>query len=80
MQKLGALDANFFYSETPRNPNHVASVQKFELPEGTDRGEFVSGLKAFMAARIHLVPYLTRKIQFIPGGFDHPVWVTACML
>jgi WS/DGAT/MGAT family acyltransferase len=30
-----------------------------------------------MAARIHLVPYLARKIQFIPGGFDHPVWVNA---
>lgn len=77
MQKLGALDANFLYSETPRNPNHVASLQKFELPEGTDAGDFVSGLKAYMAARIHLVPYLARKIQFIPGGFDHPVWVTA---
>ncbi len=76
MQKLGAIDANFLYSETPRNPNHVASLQKFELPGGTTPGEFVCGLKAFMAARIHLVPYLTRKIQFVPGGLDHPVWIS----
>lgn len=77
MQKLGALDANFLYSESPRNPNHVASLQKFELPDGTTASDFVRGLKTFMASRIHLVPYLTRKIQFIPGGLDHPVWISA---
>jgi diacylglycerol O-acyltransferase len=76
MKKLGAMDANFLYSETPSSPNHVASLQIFELPEHQSESQFISGLKAFMAARIDLVPYLTRKLQLTPGGFDHPVWVS----
>ncbi len=75
VRKLGAVDANFFYSETANNPNHIASLQKFELPTGVSSSAFISGLKTFMAKRSHLVPYLTRKVQFMPGGFDHPVWV-----
>lgn len=76
MQQLGAQDANFLYSETTRNPNHVASVQKFELPQATTSSDFVAGLKGFMAARLHLVPYLTRKIRFSPGNLDHPFWIS----
>jgi len=76
MKKLGTVDANFLYSETPTNPNHVASVQIFELPENQSSSEFIEGLKTFMAARIHLVPYLTRKLQFTPFGLDHPVWIS----
>jgi WS/DGAT/MGAT family acyltransferase len=76
MKKIGAMDANFLYGETASNPNHIASLQVFELPLSAQATQFIEGLKTFMAARIHLVPYLTRKLQFTPGGFDHPVWVS----
>ncbi len=76
MDKLGMLDANFLYSETDKMMNHIASLQQFELPTGVSAGEFVTGLRAFLTDRIHLVPYLTRKIKFIPGGLDHAVWVS----
>lgn len=77
MQKLGALDANFLYTETGLTPNHVASVQKFELPEGITPQAFVLGLKEFLQARLHLVPYLHRKLKWVPGNLDHPFWVEA---
>jgi WS/DGAT/MGAT family acyltransferase len=75
MQKLGALDANFLYTETDRTPNHVSSVQIFELPDNCAIDEFVLGLKTFFMQRIHLVPYLTRVLRFVPGNIDHPVWI-----
>ena len=76
MNKLGALDANFLYTETDKMVNHVASVQVMQLPDGTDPAHFVEGLKTYTEARLHLVPYLHRKLKFVPGNFDHPVWIT----
>lgn len=77
MQKLGALDANFLYTETELTPNHIASVQRFELPEGVSSSEYIDGLKGYFMERLHLVPYLHRKLKFVPGNLDHPLWVEA---
>ena len=41
MYKLGALDAGFLYNETELSPQHIASVQVLELPEGVTEAEFV---------------------------------------
>ena len=76
MQKLAALDANFLYTETDRMPNHISAFQILELPGGTDVDDFIANIKRGYMERLHLVPYLYRKIQFTPGNFDHPVWVT----
>ncbi len=75
MYKLGALDAGFLYNETDRSPQHIASVQILELPEGVDEAQFVENVKSLMAERIHLVPYFTNKLRFVPFNLDHPVWV-----
>jgi diacylglycerol O-acyltransferase len=75
MQKLAALDANFLYSESKKTPNHISSVQMFDLPFECNVDEFISRLKDYFMERIHLVPYLTRKLKFTPGNIDHPVWV-----
>jgi len=75
MQKIGALDANFFYNETARSPAHVASVQIFELPEQVSGKNFHLGVQEYLGRRLHLVPYLARKPLFVPGNFDHPFWV-----
>lgn len=76
MQKLAALDANFLYTETERMPNHISSFQILELPEGITVDGFIEGIKLGYQERLHLLPYLYRKVQFVPGNFDHPVWVT----
>ncbi len=75
MVKLGALDAGFLYSETNRSPQHIASVQILELPEGVAAEQFVEQFKAMLLQRIHRVAYFTNKLQFVPFGLDHPVWV-----
>jgi len=73
--KLGALDAGFLYGETENCPQHIASVQVLELPEGTSEDEFVRRLKTLLMERIHLVPYFTNRLQRVPFDLDHPVWV-----
>ncbi len=78
MQKLAAADASFLYSETPRCPNHVASVQIFELPGDTTSGAFIEELKLFISNRVDLVPYLTRKLQLDNANLDHPFWISDC--
>lgn len=75
MDKLGALDAGFLYNESDRSPQHVASLQIMELPAGVEAKPFVDGLKRFLLQRIHLVPYLTNKLQMVPFALDHPVWI-----
>jgi diacylglycerol O-acyltransferase len=75
MDKLGALDANFLYTETDSMLNHIASIQRLRLPEGKDQQEFIAEFKAQLMTRLHLIPYLTRKLQEVPGQLDHPFWV-----
>lgn len=75
MYKLSATDAGFLYAETPLCPMHVASVQVMALPDGVSEDEFIASLKPFIAARKHLVPYLTNRLQATPFDLDHPLWV-----
>ncbi|XOV90413.1 MAG: wax ester/triacylglycerol synthase family O-acyltransferase [Pseudomonadota bacterium] len=75
MQRLGATDANFLYTETDLTPNHIASVQRLALPHGVSEQAFVEDLKQYVASRAHLIPYMQRRLQFLPGNFDHPFWV-----
>jgi WS/DGAT/MGAT family acyltransferase len=75
LYKLGALDAGFLYNETDKCPQHIASVQILDLPDGVSSDEFVERLKAMLMQRIHLVPYFTNRLQQVPFELDHPVWV-----
>lgn len=75
MYKLAGLDAAFLYAETQRAPQHIASVQVLELPEGVDPDSFIGNLKQLLRDRAHLVPYITNRLQWVPFQLDHPVWV-----
>ncbi len=75
MEQLGAVDATFLYSETDSMLNHIASIQRLSLPEETDIPTFIGEFKALLMTRLHLIPYLTRKLQAAPGQIDHPFWV-----
>ena len=74
MNKLSFNDAAFLYAETPSTPMHIAAVQHFELPDGRATN-FFDDLKTYIAARVHLISFMTRKLAETPYGFDHPVWV-----
>ncbi len=75
MDKLQATDAAFLYSETPRTPNHIATVQILDLPQGVEPQVFASGLVDWMAPRVRRVAYMTRKLKMTPFDLDHPVWI-----
>jgi len=75
MYKLAGLDAAFLYSETERSPQHIASIQVVEAPDGHSPAQLVARFKATVAERLHLVPYFTNRLQFTPFNLDHPVWV-----
>lgn len=75
MRKLSGLDAGFLYNETASCPQHVASVQIMELPEGVSFEAFVNDLKQLLHSRAHLVPYLTHRLVDTPFAVDHPLWV-----
>ncbi|MFT7246058.1 MAG: diacylglycerol O-acyltransferase [Candidatus Azotimanducaceae bacterium] len=75
MEKLSMQDATFLYSETDKVLNQIASLQQFELPLNTTPQAFAASLKVYLMDRIHLLPYLTRKVKMMPGGIDHAVWV-----
>lgn len=74
MDKLKILDASFLYAETANTPMHVAAVQLFELPKGREDGFFES-LRGYIGDRVHLIPFMTRRLKTTPLGMDHPVWV-----
>ena len=74
MKKLGGMDAGFLYMETPQTPMHVGSLSIVELPKGF-KGDFYTQYKALLAARLHLVPVLHKKLMQVPWDIDHPLWI-----
>lgn len=53
----------------------IASVQIMELPKETSPQAFVLGLREFLTARLHLVPYLTNVPQWSSGILNRPRWI-----
>jgi WS/DGAT/MGAT family acyltransferase len=74
MDKLKILDASFLYAETASTPMHIAALQHLEVPPER-RDDFFETLKAYIADRVHLIPFMTRKLKTSPLGVDHPIWV-----
>lgn len=75
MAKLSATDASFIYAETAQCPMSIASVQIFEMPPNVSVDDFVASLRTFIHQRRHLVPYLTRRVQWDRGWLGHPNWI-----
>ena len=74
MRKLGGTDASFLYNETLNTPQHVGNIQYLEVPAAL-KGGFFDALKSVLLDRIHLLPYLTSRLQQMPWDIDHPAWV-----
>ncbi len=73
MKRLSLLDALFLYMETPETPMHVASVTIFKPTPPRD--DFFARFRDHVAARLDLLPSYRRRLEPIPLGIDHPVWV-----
>jgi WS/DGAT/MGAT family acyltransferase len=76
MKMLSGLDGLFLHLETAETPMHVASLSLLELPQGY-RGDFLADVKRLYAARLPLVPALSRQLREEPLQFANPAWVQA---
>ena len=74
MQHLGVMDGAFLHMESAEMPMHVASLHRYQLPEGY-RGNWYEDVKAHLARRLHLAPVFTRKLALMPFDLANPVWI-----
>ena len=76
MERLSGMDAFFLYAETPTQHLHVTLCAVLD-PAGMPDGYSFGAVRDHIAGRLHLVPPFTRKLQPMPMGIHHPVWVPA---
>ena len=72
MHKLGITDASFLYMESPASPMNIGSVQLLDVPA---RETFFDELKCYLAARVHAIPFMCKRLKSTPLTLDQPVWV-----
>lgn len=74
-EHLSALDSAFLYLErtAPLNVGSVAIVEGGQL--GDDGAAGLAALRELVAGRLHLLPRFRQKVQEVPFGLGHPVWV-----
>ncbi len=78
MQQLSGLDNSFLSMETAKQFGHVASMTIYDLSDWTPTegvGSFYESIMATVTERIHLLPFLRRKLVQVPLGLDHPYWI-----
>lgn len=79
MQPLEGLDAAFLAMEGGNARLHVAAVLVLDPPEGR-RSLFspstrFAQIRRLVEQRLPLVPQLRQRVQRVPFGLQHPVWV-----
>jgi diacylglycerol O-acyltransferase len=74
MERLTGLDAGFLYLETPTSPMHTLKVALLDPAPGSGELDAVA-LRDRVAARLHLLPPLRRRVVEVPFGLHHPVWI-----
>src|SRR3954453_2175926 len=75
MDRLSGLDASFLYLESGAQLRHVCGVIVLDpttIPGGYDFETF----KQELSKRVSGIAMFNRKLKFVPGGIDFPVWVT----
>jgi diacylglycerol O-acyltransferase / wax synthase len=78
MQQLTGIDNSFLSMETAKQFGHVASLTIYDLTDWSGRnGEtsFYESIMNTVAERIHLLPFMRRKLVSVPLGLDHPYWI-----
>ena len=75
MDRLSGLDASFLYLESGAQLMHVCGVIVVDpatIPGGYEFGRF----KEELSQRVSGIPMFNRKLKFVPGRIDFPIWVT----
>lgn len=63
------MDATFLYAETPSSPMHIGSIAVIEGDLRFDT------FRKRIAARIHMLPKLRKRLMYVPLRIDYPYWV-----
>ena len=74
MKRLSGMDAAFLYAETPSAHMHTLKIAVMESAGETGHQAF-RRLRRELLARVHLLPTFRLKVQTVPLGLNHPVWV-----
>jgi WS/DGAT/MGAT family acyltransferase len=75
--RLTAADAAFLHIETDHEPQHVGSLSLIEgAPLRDDSGRVrIEELRSVTEGRLHRVPKLRQRLEFVPLAQGAPVWV-----
>ncbi len=74
MDRLSGLDASFLYLETSAQLMHVCGLIVVD-PETIPGGYDFDSFKRELSNRVSGVAMFNRKLKFVPGRIDFPVWV-----
>jgi WS/DGAT/MGAT family acyltransferase len=74
MQRLGGLDSAFLYFETPTMHMHVGGLMLVD-PSTMSRPYSYADFRAYIDARMPLVPAFRRKLATVPLNLARPYWV-----
>jgi WS/DGAT/MGAT family acyltransferase len=77
MQQLNGLDAAFLAVETPTAHMQVMGIVVLDpstIPGGSPRS-YHERVRSLLAARVHLVPPLRRRVVEVPFGIQVPSWI-----
>ncbi len=75
MDRLSGLDASFLYLESGSQLMHVCGVIVLD-PATIPGGYEFSRFKEELSQRVSGIPMFNRKLKFVPGRIDFPIWVT----
>ena len=74
MEQLSAMDASFFYLESPAVPQHVLGVMLLDAA-GSGGAYSYERFRQQLDDRVHLMPAFQRRPVQAPFHLDHPYWV-----
>ncbi len=75
MQRLAGSDAGFLFIESPTQTSVCVDLVELSAPEAGHDPLTRDALLAHLAERIHLVPSFRWRLERVPLGVHHPVWV-----
>ncbi len=74
MTRLSGLDAAFLYLETDHTPMNMLGTVIVDASDPKSRFCFEE-IRTLLEARLHRLAPLRRRLQCVPLGLGHPVWI-----
>ena len=76
MKQLNIQDAGFIYQETQHTPMHICGLGIYNQGASHRKRLSLAETAAYIEARIHQCPILTKKLFHVPGNWERPYWIS----